>query len=120
LWSYPPAPPGCGSPDAFAQPAWPPEVEGSPLHWSEHAGGNEVAVDRRERIGVHHELVSEHVAGSLARQVEVGVLGQVDRGGTVGPGAVLDAEHIRVGDRVGNPHLEVAGIALVAVRAGMF
>src|SRR5699024_1744401 len=58
-------------------------------------------------------------AAALAGQVGVGVTGQVDRRGGIGGRLVVDLERVVVGQRVGDGDGEGAGVALLAVRAGV-
>ena len=53
---------------------------------------------------------------AFAGEVEVGVVGEVDDGGLVGGGGVVDAQGVVV-ERVADVRGERAGEALVAVRA---
>ncbi len=66
------------------------EVEGRAGDRRELAGGDELGVDGGVAAGVEHEGVAEDVAG--AGEIEVGVVGEVDDGGLVGGGGVVDAQ----------------------------
>jgi hypothetical protein len=94
-----------------------PEVERRCLDALELAGRDERLVDRSEATRLHHQLLCEDVAGAVARQVEVRVLGQVHRRRLVRGGLVLEAERVVVGERIGHLGVELARVAFLAVRA---
>ena len=78
---------------------------------------NRGRVHRRVFVRIDRELVVEDSARTVAGQVEVGMARQVDHRRLVGGRRVVDAEFILVVQGVGHLDVEVAGIALVAVRA---
>ena len=88
---------------------------GVPCTGGKLAGRDQRAVDRRVAVRLDHQLVPEHVAA--ARQVEVGVLGQVDRRRLVGGRVIVDDQLVAIGQLVGDPHVEVAGISFFPVGA---
>ncbi len=93
------------------------EVERRPAHRLVRPVRDLPLVDRGVGVGVDGEEVAEDVTAALAGQVEVGVVGQVDDGGVVRGGAVVDGQLPRRRQGVGDAHVQCAGEALVAVRA---
>ncbi len=76
-------------------------------------------VGRGEAVGGdHHDLVEDE-AVALAREIEVAVVGEVDRRRLVGRRRVVQAQFVRVGERVDHRHVERPRVPLVAVRAAM-
>ena len=63
------------------------------------------------------EFVTENRRRCGPGQVEVAVIGEVDRRGLVGGRLVVDPQLVLVGERVGDGRGEVAGIAFFAVGA---
>ena len=88
-----------------------------PFTRRELARRDQAVVDRREPVGGDHQLVAEDVARAVAGQVEVAVVGQVDRRRLVGRRGVVDPQLVLVGQRVDDRDVEVARIAFLAVRA---
>ena len=78
-------------------------------------GRNTSSVHRRVMIGVYVQDVIEDRA--LAGEIPVGVVGEVYRGRLVGGGEVVDSQFVIVGERVGDLHLQAAGVTFLAVRA---
>src|SRR5439155_16312492 len=68
--------------------------------------------------GGDHHLMVEDRAKVVAGEVEVTVVGEVDRRHPVRGRLVVEAQLITVGEGAGDRNGEVAGIALLAVRAG--
>lgn len=101
--------------DAFADAARLGEVEARAFHGSEFAGRNERRVRRSVAIGIQHQDVIEDAAGFA--EVEVGVVREIDDGGLVGRGGVIDAQLVAVGERVNHRRGQRAGITFLAVRA---
>ena len=101
--------------DAFADACWFREVQWSAFDAGEFAGGNEAVVRGSVLRGVELKDVIENVA--LAREVKVGVVGEVDDGGFVGGGFVIDAEFVLVGEGVGDFRGEGPRIILFAIFA---
>ena len=101
--------------DAGADPGRLSEIERRSLHRPELAGRNQILVHRSETVGVEHNFVIQNVAVTFPRKVEVTVLAEVDGGGLVGSGFVIDDEFVGVGQRVGDSHLEITGPAVVAI-----
>ena len=63
------------------------------------------------------ELMLENIALPLSRQIEIGVIRQVDDRVLVGSSGVLDAQLILIGQRVGDLRWQVAGITFFSVFA---
>ena len=76
------------------------EVERRALDGGDLAGRDQRAVDRRVVVGGEHQLVVVDRRRAGAGEIEVGVIGQVDRRGLVGRRLVVDAELVLVGERV--------------------
>ena len=51
-----------------------------------------------------------------AAEVEVGVVGEVHRGGLVRGGFVIDAQFVLISERVGHLHAEVSGVPFLTIR----
>ena len=83
------------------------------------AGGNQRAVDRGVVVGGEHQFVVVDRGRAVARQIEIGVVREIDGRGLVGRGFVFDAELVLVGEGVGDLRGERARIALFAVGAGV-
>ena len=79
------------------------------------AGRNEGAVHGREAAGVDFDGVVENVA--LPREVEVGMMGEVDDGVLVGGGGEIKAQSVVIRERVDGLDVEVAGETFLAVLA---
>jgi hypothetical protein len=69
--------------DAGADGGGLPEIEGRPAHGRQLSGGDERRVHRGEAVGLEGQLVGQDVAAGDA-QIEVRMLGQVDRRRLVG------------------------------------
>jgi hypothetical protein len=72
------------------------EIEGRPGDGPEFAGWNEGGIDRREAIRVDEGEVAEDVAVSLAFEIEIAVIGEVDGRRCVGDGPILYPEGVVV------------------------
>ncbi len=70
-------------------------------------------------VGGEHQLVAQDRFGGPAGQVEIAVVGKVDRRGLVGGCRVLDLELVFVGHGEGNAHRQVPRIAFLAVGAAV-
>ena len=101
--------------DAFTDARWFGEIERCAFHAGEFAGGDEAiicgSIVRRPDI----KFVIENVA--VAREVEVGVVGEIDDGGFVGGGFVIDTKFVFVGEGVGDLCRKCAGIIFFAIFA---
>ena len=104
--------------DARADGRGPSEIQGRALDRAQFSGRNQGRVNRRETVGVDHELVPQNVAAAFAGQVEVAVMGKIEGCGFVGDGMLVQNELILIGQGVSDLDLEVAGIAFFAIRAG--
>ena len=81
------------------------------------AGGDQFVVDGGEAVGVDHHFVVQDVAFALPGEVEVGVVGEVDDGGLVGGGGVIDLELVLRGEGVDHFRGQGAGKAFLAILA---
>ena len=94
-----------------------PEIEGSCLHREDLSRWDERRVHRSDVIRGDHELVPEDVPAPGPRQVEVAVLREVDGGGPIGSGKIVDDQLIGVRESVGDLGLEGARIPLLTIGA---
>ena len=62
-------------------------------------------------------MVSENVAVALSGEVEIGVLGKIQRRGFVGGSFVIHNQLVVVGQRIGDFDFEVARVPLLAIFA---
>ena len=85
------------------------------LHRLDLTGRYPSAIDGSVVARGDHQIVVKNRPAAGAGQVEIGVMGQVDRGGLVGLGPVIDDQLVGVGELVDHPDIEVAGIALFAI-----
>ena len=91
------------------------EIKRSPCDWRQVACGDEYLVHGSVAVRVDLDFMVQDGAIALTRQVEVGVVGQVQHRRLCGRGAVLDFEVVTV-QRVGDVRRQLAGVALVTVR----
>nr|GEU28271.1 hypothetical protein [Tanacetum cinerariifolium] len=101
--------------DALADGVRFPEVERRARHWRQLAQRDLHVVDRRVAVRVDGQFVAEDVAA--AGQVEVRMIGQVDRRGPVGHRVEGDAQLVIGAQFVNHRGVQVAGVALLAVGA---
>ena len=104
-----------GGIDPLADAPEPTEVERRVGDGLELAGRDLARVGRQVPGGgeLHHVILDR--AAGFALEVEVDVLGHVDRRGLVAGRAVFDAPDVLRGERIGDLRLDPAGEALVAV-----
>lgn len=76
--------------DAGADRVRRPEIERRAGNVSHLSGGNELCIDRREPLGGEHHFVFKDVGTRCTAQVEIGVIGEIDDGRSVGFGAIVD------------------------------
>ena len=87
--------------------------------------GEDLACGDESGVGVgvgtagHFEDVVEDGAVAVTCEVEVGVVGEVDDGGSVGGCGVDDGEFVAVVEGVGDLAVEFAGVVFFAVGAGV-
>ena len=93
------------------------EVKRRARHRDDLARRNQGLVHRGQEIGVKQQLVFEDVGALARRQVEVGVLRQVHRGGRVGDRPIVDQQFIVVGERIGHPRRQAPRVSLFPRRA---
>ncbi len=58
-----------------------------------------------------------YASGGFSCEVEVGVVGEAERGGGIGSGLVVDNEGVVACERVGDVEGEIAGVAVITIRA---
>ena len=93
------------------------EIERSAGNRGDLASGNEGIINGRVMVGGQHQLVSQHRLAGPSAQVEVTVVGKVDRRGLIGGCRVLELQLVLLGDREQDADVEVSGIALLTVSA---
>ena len=93
------------------------EVERRARHRDDLARRNQGFVHRGHEIGVKQQLVFEDIGALARRQVEVGMLRQVHRGGRVGDRPIVDQQFIVVGERIGHPRRQAPRVSLFPRRA---
>lgn len=105
--------------DPLADAAEGTEVERRACHRNDLARGNESGIRRGVLAGLDLEFVSQDIPVARARQVEIGVVGQVHHGGPVRLGAVGDEQLILVIPRVRHGDVQIAGVPLLAIDAAI-
>lgn len=95
------------------------EVEWSAGNGADFASRDAFGIDREELVGIDREIMAEDVAGALASQVEITVVGKVEDGGAIGLGMIVHMQGWAV-QAVADTDMDSAGIAGVAVGAGQF
>lgn len=91
------------------------EVKRRASDTGQFAGGDEIRVDRGVLVRLDQKLVSQDVA--LSRQVEIGMIGQVHRGGLIRGCGVTDGQFVLSVERIGCFDGKIAGKTLLAVGA---
>ena len=92
------------------------EIEGRARNRLEVAVRNESFVRRRDAVGIDLQDGIQHVARAFAVQVEIRMVGHVDRSAAVGHGKIIDLQ-FPADQRIADLHLQVSGVILVAVGA---
>lgn len=104
--------------DAFADDVRVREVERCANNRFEMTGGDEIGIHWRVMAGPDLNDVAEDIAISLAAEVEIAVIRQVDIGGGVGGGTIRQAEARRTFEQlVPHRHGQVAGEVLLTIGA---
>ena len=93
------------------------EVEGCALHIERLAGNGDIGINGGELVSVKGKHLVEAVLGAVATEVEVAVVGEVEDGSLVGGCLILDLQCVIFGEGVGYLHLDIAGVAVLAIRA---
>ena len=91
------------------------EIEGRALHRPQLAGRDELRIHRREARGSYLEGVTENVADARAGEIEVAVLGEIDRRRRIGCRKEVDDDLAVGGQRVRDACSHFARIAFIAV-----
>ena len=79
--------------------------------------GDECFVGRCVVGGIEGEDVLVDIAISFARQVEIRMVGQVDRSGLIGGRLIIDPEFIVIGERIGDVDVEISWVSFFSVGA---
>ena len=90
------------------------EIEGGSLHGLD-GGGNEILVPRHVGLRIQPQDLLENTSRCTARQVEVGVVGQVDRGRLIGGGLVAEGQGAVIVQGIGDLDPQIPREALLTV-----
>src|SRR5882724_1481847 len=93
------------------------KIKRSSLHRAKFAGRDQSGVDGGELVGVQQQAMLEDVAISLPRQIEVGVVCEIDDGFLVRGRGVVNHQRILLGERVNHLDGEISGKSLFHVFA---
>ena len=74
-----------------------------------------VGVTGRVAVGVYFQPLVRHIAAAFAREVEIGVVRQIDHRGLISVGAIIDFECVVPGDGIGDGRGERARKTAIAV-----
>ncbi len=91
------------------------EIHAAAVHRRQIGAGNALGVDRQVAIGEQLQPLGAGV-GAGAVQIEIGVVGQIDRAGAIDLRQIVDFQAIIRGQAVTNLHVEIAGETLIALR----
>ena len=80
-------------------------------------GGDEGLISGGIKIGVDQDLVIEDIPVTSACEVKIAVIGEIDDGGFVGGGLVVNFQFVFVGQGVGDGTIEISWKAFVTVFA---
>ena len=102
------------------------EIEGGAGGVDQVAGGDRFGIDGGEFLGLDAEEVVEHGAGTgadfaigiVSFEVEVAVVGEVDDGGLVRLGRIVDAQRAVVLEGVGDTDFKISWETFFAIGAG--
>ena len=83
------------------------------------AGGNEFIIGRRVLVGMDRQDVVQHGVTAMAGQIEIAVVGQVDRRRPVGRCLVANGEPVLIAEQIPHGDGQVAGIPFLPVRTGV-
>src|SRR5689334_24586618 len=96
--------------NAFADRVCFAEVERSARDVSDLTGRNRLRVGGNETVRTQHEVMLENVSVAFTREIEIGVVRQVENGVYVGRRGVIDPELVVVRQSVDDSRAQVAGI----------
>ena len=94
------------------------EIQRGIRHGLDLAGGNQGVISGSVVVGIEGQLMAKDGSAAGAAEVEVGVVGEVHRGGLVRGGLVIDAQFVLISKSVGHLHAEIAGVPFLAIRTG--
>jgi len=94
-----------------------PKIEGGAVDWRDLTRRDLVGAGRRVAVGIDQQQLICDRARAVAREVEVGMVGEVDDCVLVRGRGVIDPQHTVVGQRVDNLSRQGTGKALVTVLA---
>src|SRR5215469_12374816 len=69
-----------------------PKIKRRPLHGFQFAGRNQIAIGPGELRGMQRHVVIQDVPLTISIQVEIGVIGEIQNGVSVGRGRIIDTE----------------------------
>ena len=84
---------------------------------AEFAGGNQAGIDGSELVGLNYQQVAENIAGALAGEIEIRVVGEIDDGFLVAGRGISDPQCVRIRQGVDHTHFQISGEAFLAVLA---
>src|ERR1019366_8447340 len=93
------------------------EITGAPGHRLPSAGERQVFVRGYDLAGTNLNLMVLDGPGTFSGKVEIRMVGQTERGDTVGTRLGLDEQCVGRGERVGDGDVHGARITLLPVRA---
>lgn len=91
------------------------KIHAAAVHRRQIGAGNALGVDGQIAIGEQLQPLGAGV-GAGTVQIEIGVVGQVDRAGAIDLRQIADFQAIVMSQAVTNLHVEIAGKALIALR----
>ena len=93
------------------------EVKRGSVHAGFLPGGNQGGIHRGVGVGLQRQVMSQDITGPAVFQIPVRMVGEVDQGGGVGGGGVVEAKFIGSGHGVAHRDCEGSGIAFLTVGA---
>ena len=102
--------------DPRADPHPRPQVHGGALHRGQLPRGDGAPVRGGIAPGVDLDILAGHRTAGVSVQIEIAVVGEIAQGVPAAPRPVGDGQPLR-GEGIGHPDRQVAGVALLAVRA---
>lgn len=94
------------------------EIEGGPRHVQHPAGGDAGLVVLGDGVGEDLNGVPVQIAGAVAVEVKIAVVGQVHQGVGIAAGLIGEGEGIVLSQSVGHLNVQGTGEALLTVKAG--
>lgn len=95
------------------------EVKGRAAHGGDFAGRDQAAIHRGVGVGIDLEFMAEDGPTTLAAEIEVAVVGEVQRCAAVGRGVVVDLQPAVGRQRISDLDLQGARVTFVAIGTGV-